>query len=127
MLRLTIERTPPYPPNIPPLHPPSLPLHVSPHHGANMRTHPPPPAYPISPSTHPQQESTYLTNPDRDAIDSSSKTLLRDLNASIRQLSEAESIRRTSQLKVLESRYSKGLLGRWAAGEGQGEESGAGC
>ncbi|KAK3176837.1 hypothetical protein OEA41_008162 [Lepraria neglecta] len=74
-------------------------------------------------STHPQQDSTYLTNPDRDAIDASSKTLLRDLNASIRQLSEAESIRRTSQFKVLESRYSKGLLGRWAAGGGAGEKS----
>ncbi len=49
--------------------------------------------------------------------------MLRDLNASVRQLSEAENIRRTSQAKVLENRYSKGVLGRWAAGASGGEKS----
>lgn len=49
--------------------------------------------------------------------------MLRDLNASVRQLSEAENIRRTSQSKVLQNKYSKGVLGRWAAGASGGEKS----
>lgn len=56
-------------------------------------------------------------------MDASSKQVLRDLNASVRQLAEAENIRRTSQSKVLENKYSKGLLGRWAAGASGGEKS----
>jgi syntaxin 18 len=69
------------------------------------------------------QEPTYLDNPARDAIDTSSKQVLRDLNASVRQLAEAENIRRTSQAKVLENKYSKGVLGRWAAGASGGDKS----
>ncbi|KAL6717102.1 hypothetical protein ACLMJK_005017 [Lecanora helva] len=80
--------------------------------------------HPNTNNTHPQDPTTHLDNPSRDAIDASSKQVLRDLNASLRQLSEAESIRRTSSSKVLESKYAKGVLGRWAAGgTGSGTKS----
>ncbi|KAF6234535.1 hypothetical protein HO173_007160 [Letharia columbiana] len=71
----------------------------------------------------PSQETTYLSASARDAIDASSKTVLRDLNASIRQLASAEEIRRDTESRVSSKKYAKGVLGRWAAGASGGDKS----
>ncbi|MCJ1277236.1 hypothetical protein MMC21_005046 [Puttea exsequens] len=64
-------------------------------------------------------EPTYLDNTARDAIDASTKTILRDLTASLRQLTDAETVRRGTAAKVLAKKYASGnLLTRWAAGGG---------
>jgi len=78
-----------------------------------------------APSSRPTSTRQRLTNPQRDAIDTSSKTLLRDLNASITQLNAAETFRR----QIAEEKQRKrrpGALMRWARGgeEGEGEEPG---
>ncbi|CAD6570486.1 MAG: hypothetical protein ASARMPREDX12_003646 [Alectoria sarmentosa] len=69
------------------------------------------------------QDFTYLSPSARDAIDASSKTVLRDLNASIRQLASAEEIRRDTESRISTKKYAKGVLGRWAAGASGGEKS----
>lgn len=53
----------------------------------------------------------------------SSKTVLRDLNAGIRQLASAEQIRRDTEARISSKRYAKGVLGRWAAGASGGDKS----
>ncbi|KAL8748279.1 MAG: hypothetical protein Q9184_007436 [Pyrenodesmia sp. 2 TL-2023] len=65
---------------------------------------------------------TYFTNPQRDQLDAESKSLLRSLNASIRQLEEAETLRQETARKLLQHKHSwgyglGGALGRWAAGD----------
>ncbi|GAB7366777.1 hypothetical protein MBLNU230_g0730t1 [Neophaeotheca triangularis] len=60
-----------------------------------------------------------LTDSERDALDASSKQLLRDLNNAITRLQQAESIRlQTADSVALSKRARRGLgaLGRWAAG-----------
>ncbi|KAM0796069.1 hypothetical protein BDR22DRAFT_893593 [Usnea florida] len=81
--------------------------------------HPPPSRLPNGPS----QETTYLSPSARDAIDASSKTVLRDLNASIRQLASAEEVRQDTEVRVSSKKYAKGVLGRWAAGASGGDKS----
>lgn len=66
---------------------------------------------------------THLSASARDAIDASSKTVLRDLNASIRQLASAEEIRRDTEARVSARKHAKGVLGRWAAGASGGAKS----
>jgi syntaxin 18 len=64
-------------------------------------------------------ESKYLTDQERTQIDAQAKQVLRELNASISQLSDTEQIRQNAESTVaLKKRAKRGLggLGRWAAG-----------
>lgn len=78
-----------------------------------------------SSSTAPQnpekEQRKYLIDPQRDQIDAESKQLLRELNASIRNLSDAETLRQNTQTTLAQRRRAKnglgGVLGRWAAGD----------
>ena len=65
------------------------------------------------------KERRYFTNTQRDQIDAESKATLRDLNAGIRQLEEAEQLRRDTERTVAEKKKARNgfkALGRWAAG-----------
>ncbi|KAG8531562.1 uncharacterized protein KY384_003192 [Bacidia gigantensis] len=79
-----------------------------------------------SPSIQPRSPAnaapSWLSDKDKDSVDASSKTLLRDLSASLTQLASAESVRRETSARVLATKYSKGILGRWAAGSGATEK-----
>jgi syntaxin 18 len=59
-----------------------------------------------------------LTDRDREEIDANSKKLLRDLNAKIRQLVDAEQVRRETEAQLLKKKFVRGLsaLGSWASG-----------
>ena len=55
----------------------------------------------------------------REEIDAQTKQLLRELNASIRNLADAEQIRQNTQTAVARKKYARlglGALGSWAAG-----------
>lgn len=81
-------------------------------------------------------DRTYLTDSQREAIDASSKTLIRDLNASITQLSQAETVRQQTVDQIAVKKRGKvgSALLRWAEGDskrgrnaqgkGEGEVSG---
>ena len=62
-------------------------------------------------------EPTYLSSQDKDSLDSSSKSVLRDLNASITQLASAESVRRETSAHLLNKKYNRNFLNRWAGGD----------
>lgn len=59
-----------------------------------------------------------LTNREREEIDANSKKLLRDLNAKMIQLKDAEQVRRDTETQVLKRKFGRGLsvLGSWASG-----------
>lgn len=63
---------------------------------------------------------THLTDPERDAIDSSTTLLLRDLATSINNLSSAETLRQETSSSLLHKKYGHSaagaLLWRWAGG-----------
>ncbi|KKY24449.1 putative snare protein [Phaeomoniella chlamydospora] len=61
----------------------------------------------------------YLTDAQRDDIDSSTTLLLRDLSSNIQSLSQAETLRQQTETILLQKKYGKrnGLLWRWAAGD----------
>ncbi len=64
-------------------------------------------------------ERRYLNGGQRDQIDAESKQLLRELNAAIRNLSDAEKLRQdtaTTLLRRHRARNGLGALGRWASG-----------
>ncbi|KAG7288221.1 hypothetical protein NEMBOFW57_007751 [Staphylotrichum longicolle] len=65
-----------------------------------------------------------LTDRDREEIDANAKMNLRDLNAHIRALEDAEQLRRETEAALLRKRLSRGLgvLGPWAAGDGARSE-----
>ncbi|KAL1841172.1 hypothetical protein VTJ49DRAFT_7341 [Mycothermus thermophilus] len=65
-----------------------------------------------------------LTDRDREQIDAHAKMTLRDLNARIRALEDAEQLRQSTEAALLRSRLSRGLgiLGSWAAGDGMRSE-----
>ncbi|KAL8933579.1 MAG: hypothetical protein Q9211_005703, partial [Gyalolechia sp. 1 TL-2023] len=72
---------------------------------------------------HNQSTPTHFTNPQRDQLDSESKSLLRSLHASIHQLQEAETLREETARKLQQHKHARrygfgGTLGRWAAGDG---------
>lgn len=69
-----------------------------------------------------------LTDRDREEIDANSKQLLRDLNAKIRQLVDAEQVRRETEAQLLKKKFARGLsaLGSWASGGVGGAGSGGG-
>ncbi|KAI9710093.1 MAG: hypothetical protein M1820_002895 [Bogoriella megaspora] len=61
----------------------------------------------------------YLTDEQRTEIDAEAKRLLRDLNATIKRLSDTEQQRQSIQTQVAlkkRSQHGLGALGRWAAG-----------
>ncbi|KUJ16387.1 uncharacterized protein LY89DRAFT_719115 [Mollisia scopiformis] len=61
----------------------------------------------------------YLTDRQRDQIDAETKQLLRDLNARIRMLSDAELVRQNTEQTIRKKKYARlglGSLGKWAAG-----------
>ncbi|KXG54026.1 uncharacterized protein PGRI_071700 [Penicillium griseofulvum] len=71
------------------------------------------------PTPNPQ---TNLTDPERDAVDTSTALLLRDLATSIANLSSAESLRQETTSTLLHKKYGHSaagaLLRRWAGGSG---------
>ncbi|KAK2850666.1 hypothetical protein FQN49_005446, partial [Arthroderma sp. PD_2] len=71
---------------------------------------------------NPGSISTHLTDPDRDAIDSSTASLLQDLSRSIGNLASAESLRSQTQASILRKKYGHGKLNerlwQWAGGGG---------
>ncbi|KAL2133123.1 hypothetical protein VTI74DRAFT_2855 [Chaetomium olivicolor] len=68
-----------------------------------------------------------LTDRDREEIDANAKRNLRDLNASIRALEEAEQLRQNTEAALLRKRLSRGLgvLGSWAPGGSTSSERAA--
>ncbi|KAK1766930.1 hypothetical protein QBC33DRAFT_493039 [Phialemonium atrogriseum] len=65
------------------------------------------------------QRQQHLTDRDREEIDASAKVTLRDLNASIRALADAEQLRRDTEAALARKRRGRGgVLGAWAAGGG---------
>ncbi|CRK35059.1 hypothetical protein BN1708_016394, partial [Verticillium longisporum] len=67
-----------------------------------------------------QQQQRYLTDRDREDVDANAKQMLRELNASIRALEEAETLRRETEAALIRKKFVRGLgaLGAWAAGDG---------
>ncbi|KAG9231939.1 snare protein syntaxin-like protein 18/UFE1 [Amylocarpus encephaloides] len=61
----------------------------------------------------------YLTEAQKEEIDAETKQLLRQLNAGIRNLADAEQIRQNTGLTVMRKKYARlglGSLGKWATG-----------
>ncbi|KAI2699584.1 hypothetical protein CBS147332_8176 [Penicillium roqueforti] len=79
-----------------------------------------------NPNTNPKNAtptpSTNLTDPERDAVDTSTALLLRDLATSIANLSSAETLRQETSQTLLHKKYGHSaagaLLWRWAGGSG---------
>ncbi|KAM0326797.1 hypothetical protein ACHAQA_006672 [Verticillium albo-atrum] len=65
-------------------------------------------------------QQRYLTDRDREEVDANAKQMLRELNASIRALEEAETLRRETESALIRKKFVRGLgaLGAWAAGDG---------
>ncbi|KAJ5569809.1 SNARE-complex protein Syntaxin-18 N-terminal [Penicillium hispanicum] len=82
-----------------------------------------------TPRQPPSKTQSHLTDPERDAVDSSTALLLRDLAASISNLASAESLRQETEATVLRKKYGHSAAGailwRWAGGE-DGDESTSG-
>jgi syntaxin 18 len=59
-----------------------------------------------------------LSDREREEIDANAKQMIRELNASIRSLDEAEQLRRDTEAAIIRKKYTKGLgaLGSWASG-----------
>ncbi len=70
--------------------------------------------------THSKADSSrYLTDRQRDEIDAETKQLLRELNASIRNLADAEQLRQNTETTLTRKKYARtglGVLSTWAAG-----------
>ncbi|KAJ5474481.1 hypothetical protein N7475_004047 [Penicillium sp. IBT 31633x] len=70
----------------------------------------------------PPTAQTNLTDPERDAVDTSTSLLLRDLASSIANLSSAETLRQETESTLLHKKYGHSaagaLLWRWAGGSG---------
>ncbi|KAJ5963683.1 uncharacterized protein N7479_003559 [Penicillium vulpinum] len=86
----------------------------------NQTTRTPTPNPKNAPATPTTQ--TILTDPERDAVDTSTALLLRDLATSIANLSSAESLRQETSSTLLHKKYGHSaagaLLWRWAGGSG---------
>jgi syntaxin 18 len=87
---------------------------------AYLSTAPPPRrSYSASKSASPQP--THLTDRQKEEIDAETKQLLRELNASIRNLADAEQLRQSTEATLTRKKYARlglGALGAWAAGGG---------
>ncbi|KAK1991634.1 snare-complex protein syntaxin-18 [Colletotrichum falcatum] len=67
-------------------------------------------------------QSRHLTDRDREEVDANAKQMLRELNASITALKDAELLRRETEAAVIRKKFARGLgaLGAWAAGAATG-------
>jgi syntaxin 18 len=66
-----------------------------------------------------RKQERYLTDRQRDEIDAETKQLLRELNASIRNLADAEQLRQNTETSLLRKKYAitrLSALSTWAAG-----------
>ncbi|KAF2275674.1 uncharacterized protein EI97DRAFT_434094 [Westerdykella ornata] len=64
-------------------------------------------------------ETKYLTDKERDEIDTNAKQLLRELNHAVRGLSDTEQLRQEAERTIAYKKRAKqglGMIGRWAAG-----------
>ena len=64
-------------------------------------------------------QSKHLTDRQKEEIDAETKQLLRELNASIRNLADAEQLRQNTETTLTRKKYGRlrlGALGSWAAG-----------
>ncbi|KXH68326.1 SNARE-complex protein Syntaxin-18 [Colletotrichum salicis] len=70
-----------------------------------------------------QQQQRHLTDRDREEVDANAKQMLRELNASITALNEAELLRRETETAVIRKKYASrlGALGAWAAASDAGD------
>ncbi|KAL2761102.1 hypothetical protein ACRALDRAFT_1073337 [Sodiomyces alcalophilus JCM 7366] len=69
------------------------------------------------------KQQRYLTDRDREEVDANAKQMLRELNAGIRSLEEAETLRRETEAAIIRKNFARGglgVLGAWAAGGGGG-------
>ncbi len=68
----------------------------------------------------------HLNDSQREAIDSETASVLRDINKKITDLTSAVSLQNDTASKVLEQRFGKpsGVLWRWAAGDGDTPDAG---
>lgn len=60
-----------------------------------------------------------MTDRQKDEVDAETKQVLRELNASIRNLADAEQLRQNTQTSLIRTKYGRkglGMLGNWAAG-----------
>lgn len=72
------------------------------------------------------EQEQYLTDAQRDSIDTEAKATSRDIAAAITRLSQAEKVRRQAEDVLVQKRRRKkgfGALGSWAAGGGPLEKS----
>lgn len=65
-----------------------------------------------------QNQPRILSDREREEVDANAKQMIRELNASIRSLDEAEQLRRETESAIIRKKYTKGLgaLGSWASG-----------
>ncbi|KAF9881640.1 hypothetical protein CkaCkLH20_00786 [Colletotrichum karsti] len=70
-------------------------------------------------STTASKEPQPMTDRERENVDAEAKSMLRELNASIRALDETEQLRRETETAVIRKKHARGLgaLGAWAAGD----------
>ncbi|CAJ0549351.1 hypothetical protein HG530_010135 [Fusarium avenaceum] len=63
-------------------------------------------------------QTRVLTDRDREEVDANAKQMIRELNAGIRALDEAEQLRRETESAIIRKKYVGGLgaLGSWASG-----------
>ncbi|KAK8042927.1 hypothetical protein PG994_013410 [Apiospora phragmitis] len=80
-----------------------------------------PPRRTLIRSAQHDRQSRPLTDREREEIDANSKSMLRQLNAKIRELSDAENTRREMKAGLIAKKFGRGLgaLGAWAAGGGK--------
>lgn len=66
-----------------------------------------------------------MTDRDREEVDANAKQMIRELNASIRAMDDAETLRRETEHAIVQKRYGSalGALGSWASGGGATSKS----
>ncbi|QUC20192.1 uncharacterized protein UV8b_04433 [Ustilaginoidea virens] len=74
-------------------------------------------------SAHGQPQA--LTDREREDVDANAKQMIRELNASIRGLGDAEQLRRETQSAIIRKKFASGLnaLSSWAAGGGAAKKT----
>ncbi|KOS18249.1 Syntaxin ufe1 [Escovopsis weberi] len=72
-----------------------------------------------------QNQPQVLGDREREEVDANAKQMIRELNASIRHLDEAEQLRRETEATIIHKKYARGLagLGAWASGGPAGSKS----
>lgn len=63
-------------------------------------------------------QSRIMTDREREEVDANAKQMIRELNASIRAMDDAETLRRETEHAIVQKRYGSalGALGSWASG-----------